>query len=124
MRRRLRNVFGGLTDRASAATDSADRQRNATGARRQNANELGNNQLSVVCCSIINISSIAGRIAFGATGCGDPRLRYPVGPDALPFLGWRSPVSDEDWAGLGGLQENTDYFERVFTDTGIDLRSK
>jgi NAD(P)-dependent dehydrogenase (short-subunit alcohol dehydrogenase family) len=53
----------------------------------------------------------------------DPRLRFPVGPDALPFLGWRSAVSDEDWVGLGGLKRDADYFQRVFTDTGVDLRS-
>jgi hypothetical protein len=53
---------------------------------------------------------------------GDPRLRFPVGPDALPFLGWRSAVSDEDWVGLGGIKD-ADYFERVFRDTGVDLRS-
>jgi NAD(P)-dependent dehydrogenase (short-subunit alcohol dehydrogenase family) len=53
---------------------------------------------------------------------GDQRLRYPVGPDALPFLGWRSAVSDEDWVGLGGLKDDADYFQRVFTDTGLDLR--
>jgi NAD(P)-dependent dehydrogenase (short-subunit alcohol dehydrogenase family) len=53
----------------------------------------------------------------------DPRLRFPVGPDALPFLGWRASLSDEDWIGLGGLQRDADYFERVFLDTGVDLRS-
>jgi NAD(P)-dependent dehydrogenase (short-subunit alcohol dehydrogenase family) len=53
----------------------------------------------------------------------DPRLRFPVGPDALPFLGWRAGLSDEDWVGLGGLQRNADYFERLFIDTGVDLRS-
>ena len=52
----------------------------------------------------------------------DPRLRFPVGPDALPFLGWRSTLSDEDWVGLGGLKDDADYFQRVFTDTGVDLR--
>jgi NAD(P)-dependent dehydrogenase (short-subunit alcohol dehydrogenase family) len=52
----------------------------------------------------------------------DPRLRYPVGPDALPFLGWRSTLSDQDWVGLGGLKDDADYFQRVFTDTGVDLR--
>ena len=52
----------------------------------------------------------------------DPRLRFPVGPDALPFLGWRVAVSDEDWVGLGGLERDADYFERVFMDTGVDLR--
>ena len=54
---------------------------------------------------------------------GDSRLRFPVGPDALPFLGWRSSVSDEDWVGLGGLKDDADYFQRVFMDTGVDLRS-
>jgi NAD(P)-dependent dehydrogenase (short-subunit alcohol dehydrogenase family) len=54
---------------------------------------------------------------------GDPRLRYPVGPDAHPFLGWRASVSDEDWVGLGGLT-NDAYFDRVLVDTGNDLRSK
>jgi len=53
----------------------------------------------------------------------DPRLRFPVGPDALPFLGWRGSLSDEDWVGLGGLERDADYFERVFMDTGVDLRS-
>jgi NAD(P)-dependent dehydrogenase (short-subunit alcohol dehydrogenase family) len=53
---------------------------------------------------------------------GDPRLRFPVGPDALPFLGWRSTVSDEYWVGLGGSKDDADYFQRVFTDTGLDLR--
>ena len=53
---------------------------------------------------------------------GDPRLRYPVGPDALPFLGWRSSLGDEDWVGLGGA-DDADYFQRVLTDTGVDLRS-
>ena len=53
----------------------------------------------------------------------DPRLRFPVGPDALSFLGWRSALSDEDWVGLGGLEHDADYFQRVFTDTGVDLRS-
>ncbi len=53
----------------------------------------------------------------------DPRLRYLVGPDALPFLGWRTSLSDEDWVGLGGLEHDADYYERVFLDTGVDLRS-
>ena len=40
----------------------------------------------------------------------DPRLRFPIGPDALPFLGWRGALSDEDWVGLGGLKRDADYF--------------
>jgi NAD(P)-dependent dehydrogenase (short-subunit alcohol dehydrogenase family) len=53
----------------------------------------------------------------------DPRLRFPVGPDALSFLGWRASLSDEDWVGLGGMKHDADYFERVFMDTGVDLRT-
>jgi hypothetical protein len=53
----------------------------------------------------------------------DPRLRFPVGPDALPFLGWRGSLSDEDWVGLSGMRRDADYYERVLLDTGVDLRS-
>ena len=52
----------------------------------------------------------------------DPRLRFPVGPDALPYLGWRSSLSDEDWVAIGGFERDADYFDRVLLDTGIDLR--
>jgi hypothetical protein len=53
----------------------------------------------------------------------DRRLRFPVGPDALSFLGWRSALSDEDWIGLGGLERDGDHFQGVFMDSGVDLRS-
>jgi NAD(P)-dependent dehydrogenase (short-subunit alcohol dehydrogenase family) len=52
----------------------------------------------------------------------DPRLRYPVGPDAHVFLGWRGSVGDEDWVGIGSLESDADFFARVFLDTGVDLR--
>jgi len=51
----------------------------------------------------------------------DPRLRFPVGPDMLPLLGWRRSLSDENWVGLGGLKRDADYNERVLRDTGVDL---
>lgn len=53
----------------------------------------------------------------------DLRLRYPVGPDALPFLGWRNALSDADWISLGGVKGDAEYFDRVLLDTGVDLRS-
>lgn len=53
----------------------------------------------------------------------DARWRFAVGPDALPFLRRRASLTDEDWIGLGGLQRDADYFEGVFLDTGVDLRS-
>jgi hypothetical protein len=66
-------------------------------------------------------SLVAEMIRYVIEGT-DARLRFPVGPDALPFLGWRFSVSDEDWVGLGGLKDDADYFQRVFSDTGVDLR--
>ena len=53
----------------------------------------------------------------------DTRLRCPVGPDALSFLGWRGALSDEAWVGLGGMKRDADYYQRVFVDTGVNLRS-
>ena len=53
----------------------------------------------------------------------DPRLRFLVGPDALSFMGWRASLSDEDWVSLGGIERDEDYYERVFMDTGADLRT-
>ena len=53
----------------------------------------------------------------------DSRLRFLVGPDALSFLGWRVALSDEDWVALGAIKRDDDYFERVFMDTGADLRT-
>jgi NAD(P)-dependent dehydrogenase (short-subunit alcohol dehydrogenase family) len=53
----------------------------------------------------------------------DPRLRFPVGPDALPFLGWRASLSDEQWVHLNSIEDDAEYFQQVFRETGIDLRS-
>jgi NAD(P)-dependent dehydrogenase (short-subunit alcohol dehydrogenase family) len=68
--------------------------------------------------------SLVGEMIRYVIESNDGRLRFPVGPDALSFLGWRASLSDEDWIGLGGLQRDADYFERVFMDTGVDLRSR
>jgi NAD(P)-dependent dehydrogenase (short-subunit alcohol dehydrogenase family) len=67
--------------------------------------------------------TLVGELIRYVIDADDPRLRFPVGPDALSFLGWRTALSDEDWVGLGGLERDADYFQRVFTDTGVDLRS-
>jgi NAD(P)-dependent dehydrogenase (short-subunit alcohol dehydrogenase family) len=53
----------------------------------------------------------------------DPRLRFPVGPDALSFVGWRATTSDEDWVRIGSIERDDEFFQRVFMDTGVDLRS-
>lgn len=67
--------------------------------------------------------TLVGEMIRYITETNDPRLRFPVGPDALSFLGWRATLSDEDWVALGGIKLDADYFERVFIQTGVDLRS-
>jgi NAD(P)-dependent dehydrogenase (short-subunit alcohol dehydrogenase family) len=49
------------------------------------------------------------------------QLRHPVGPDAAPFLGWRSAMSDEEWVAWGALDDDA-WYERVHADFGLDLR--
>jgi len=73
------------------------------------------------CTAYASSGNLAGEMLRYIIERDDPRLRFPVGPDALPFLGWRTSVSDEDWIGLGALERDADYFERVFLDTGVDL---
>jgi hypothetical protein len=34
------------------------------------------------------------------------QLRYPVGPDAELFLGWRAHMSDEDWVDYNATRDN------------------
>jgi hypothetical protein len=67
-------------------------------------------------------STLVGEMIRYVIESDDGRLRFPVGPDALAFLGWRCAVSDEDWVGMGGFENDADYFQRVFIDTGVDLR--
>ncbi len=43
---------------------------------------------------------------------GTWQLRHPVGPDAAPFLDWRSSLSDEEWVDLN-TSDNEVYFASV-----------
>jgi hypothetical protein len=40
---------------------------------------------------------------------GTWQLRHPVGPDALPFLGWRKSMTDEEWVDLSAADDDTWY---------------
>jgi NAD(P)-dependent dehydrogenase (short-subunit alcohol dehydrogenase family) len=40
------------------------------------------------------------------------QLRHPVGPDAVPFLQWRSQMADEDWVDINAGDDAT-FFERL-----------
>jgi hypothetical protein len=49
-------------------------------------------------------------------------MRTPACRQNTPLMGWGATLRDEDWIGLGGLKNDADYFDRVFMDTGVDLR--
>ena len=65
-------------------------------------------------------SLVAEKILEVATGNGW-QLRHPVGPDALPFLEWRSAMTDEEWAEWGALNDD-DWYTRVEADFGLQIR--
>jgi NAD(P)-dependent dehydrogenase (short-subunit alcohol dehydrogenase family) len=49
------------------------------------------------------------------------QLRYPVGPDALPFLNWRASKTDEQMIEFGGATD--DEFKRLSKqDFGLDVK--
>ena len=52
---------------------------------------------------------------------GTWQLRHPVGPDALPFLGWRKSMTDEAWVDLGALNDDA-WYDRIKADFGMDAR--
>ena len=49
------------------------------------------------------------------------QLRYQVGPDAVPFLGWRQAMTDEEWVDFGALGDDA-WYDRVQQDFGVDAR--
>jgi NAD(P)-dependent dehydrogenase (short-subunit alcohol dehydrogenase family) len=51
------------------------------------------------------------------------QLRHLVGPDAAPFLQWRSQMTDEEWVDLYASDDET-WYRRVERDFGLDTRPK
>jgi NAD(P)-dependent dehydrogenase (short-subunit alcohol dehydrogenase family) len=52
---------------------------------------------------------------------GTWQLRHPVGPDALPLLGWRKSMTDEEWVDLNAADDDT-WYTRVERDFGMAIR--
>jgi NAD(P)-dependent dehydrogenase (short-subunit alcohol dehydrogenase family) len=48
------------------------------------------------------------------------QLRYPVGPDAVPFLKWRASRSDEEIVNLGGASDE-DFKLMAKREFGLDV---
>ncbi len=49
------------------------------------------------------------------------QLKYPVGPDAAPFLGWRASMTDEQWIDWNA-QNDEDWFKAVEATFGMNVR--
>ncbi len=54
---------------------------------------------------------------------GTWQLRHPVGPDAIPFLQWRSQMTDEAWVDLNASDDET-WYRNLERDFGLDARPK
>jgi NAD(P)-dependent dehydrogenase (short-subunit alcohol dehydrogenase family) len=52
---------------------------------------------------------------------GTWQLRHPVGPDAVPFLGWRASMDDEKWV-QWNAQSDSEWLKAVKADFGMDLK--
>ena len=50
-----------------------------------------------------------------------PQLRYPVGPDAEPFLAWRASMNDEQWVDWAATDDES-WYASVERDFGLDAR--
>jgi len=48
------------------------------------------------------------------------QLRYPVGPDAAPFLNWRASKTDEEMVTMGGVSDD-EYKLMVKREFGLDV---
>ena len=59
----------------------------------------------------------------GIIESGTQQLRHPTGPDALPFLGWRGSMTDEQWVDLYSADDDT-WYARIERDFGMATRPK
>ena len=59
----------------------------------------------------------------GIIESGTQQLRHPTGPDALPFLGWRNSMTDEQWVDLYAADDDT-WYARIERDFGMATRPK
>ncbi len=49
------------------------------------------------------------------------KLRYPVGPDSVPFLQWRAGMTDEAWVDWASVSD-PEWIARVKKDFGLDIK--
>jgi NAD(P)-dependent dehydrogenase (short-subunit alcohol dehydrogenase family) len=63
---------------------------------------------------------VADQIVAIAKGEAGDRLRYPVGPDAQPFIDWRRRKTDEEIVAMGGFTD-AEYIALAKADFGLDV---
>jgi NAD(P)-dependent dehydrogenase (short-subunit alcohol dehydrogenase family) len=51
------------------------------------------------------------------------QLRYPVGPDSAPFLGWRASMNDEQWIDWNA-QTDEEWYNAVQNNFGLNARQE
>jgi len=49
------------------------------------------------------------------------QLKHPVGPSAVPFLGWRASMTDEQWTDWNALNDE-DWYNAVESTFGMNAR--
>lgn len=49
------------------------------------------------------------------------QLRHPVGPDSIPFLGWRASMTDEEWVDWNAATDE-DWYKAVESTFGLNAR--
>ena len=54
---------------------------------------------------------------------GTWQLRHPIGPNAIPFLRWRSEKTDEEWVDLNASDDET-WYASLQRDFGLNTRPK
>lgn len=67
--------------------------------------------------------SLVARKILEVAESGTWQLRHPVGPDAVPFMQWRSQMTDEDWVALNASDDET-WYRTLERDFGLKARPK
>jgi NAD(P)-dependent dehydrogenase (short-subunit alcohol dehydrogenase family) len=67
--------------------------------------------------------SLVGQKILEIVESGTWQLRHPVGPDAVPFLQWRSQMTDEEWVDLNASDDET-WYRKLGRDFGLDARPR
>lgn len=65
--------------------------------------------------------SLVAETILGIANSNSWQLKYPVGPDALPFLQWRASMTDEEWTNWNA-QGDDGWYDACKTTFGMDLR--